>query len=193
MTARLRLRRLLSATTRSPTACRPTVPTIRRREPIWAMTVCGTPARNRVRSFSRFQKRRTQVRRSLLSSGPSPPAGAVTRARARRYLEPPSGLRDFFQILQGIPVIRLNLDGAAIFRDRIVGPALPGQHEAETVVRELRSSDRSRWRDDIPRRRHRPCPDDSKGRAEVGVRRWRISDPAAMARRYSAIASAALP
>ena len=38
-----------AATMRWPTACRPTVPTIRGPEPIWAMTACGIPARNRNR------------------------------------------------------------------------------------------------------------------------------------------------
>src|SRR6266481_8113279 len=40
---------MLAATMPSPTACRPTSPTIRRREPISALTACGTPARKRSR------------------------------------------------------------------------------------------------------------------------------------------------
>src|SRR5260370_13695465 len=47
LSLRWRQRRL--ATMPSPTACRPTSPTIRRREPISALTACGTPARKRSR------------------------------------------------------------------------------------------------------------------------------------------------
>ncbi len=47
-TARLRLPPRPPATMGSRTACRPTVPTIRNREPISAMMATGTPARNRV-------------------------------------------------------------------------------------------------------------------------------------------------